>query len=339
MPSTATKIFRNAVTDLFGIRSPIIAGGLQWLANADYVAAAGKAGIIGFITAASFPELDDLRAEIRKCRELCGDAPFGVNVSMLPKLVTGEKTVDVFKLIADEGVRFVETAGRNPEAYLPILKSAGVKILHKVPSVRFAVKAQDIGVDAVSIVGAECGGHPGLDMIGSFVQGAMAAEALHIPYLIGGGVGTGAQLVAALGMGASGVVVGTRFLVAEEIWAHDKYKEALIEATERDTALVMHSVRNTIRAMRNETTDAVAAMEAENPNIGIAELMPLVSGKIGRRAYETGDCSKDLLSMGQSVVFARDIKPLAAIVRQLEQEAKAALRHLDSQRVQISEFA
>ncbi|MBZ0217504.1 MAG: nitronate monooxygenase, partial [Fimbriimonadaceae bacterium] len=217
--------------------------------------------------------------------------------------------------------------------------SAGIKVLHKVPRVRFAVKAQEIGVDAVSIVGAECGGHPGLDMIGSFVQGAMAAEHLQIPYLIGGGVGTGAQLVAALSLGASGVVVGTRFLVAEEIWAHEKYKQALIDANERDTALVMHSVRNTIRAMRNNTTDAVAAIEAERPDVSIQDLMPLVSGKIGRRAYETGDWSKGLLSMGQSVVFAKEIRPLAEIVQQFEQEAEAALRRLDQQRLRQPEPA
>ncbi len=322
-------LISNAITDLFGIRIPIIAGGLQWLANAEYVAAAGKAGIIGFITAASFPEIDDLRAEIRKCRDLCGDAPFGVNVSMLPKLVTGEKTAEVFNLIAEEGVRFVETAGRNPEAYLPIMREAGVKIIHKVPSVRYAVKAQEIGVDAVSIVGAECGGHPGLDMIGTFVQGAMAADQLQIPYLIGGGVGTGSQLVAALSMGASGVIVGTRFLVAEELWAHDKYKQALIDANERDSTLIMHSVRNTVRAMRNETTEAVEKIEAEQSDVKIEQLLPYVSGKIGRRAYETGDWSQGVLSMGQSVVFAKEIQPLAEIVRQFEREAGDALNNLD----------
>src|ERR1700758_2354402 len=234
--------FRNAITELFGTRLPIVAGGLMWLADTDYVAAASRAGIIGFITAASFPEPQALRAEIRRCRELCEGGPFGVNVSMLPKLVPGEKTREVFELIVDEGVKFVETSGRSPEEFLPLLKEAGVKVLHKVPAVRFAVKAASIGVDAVAMVGAECGGHPGLDMVGSFVNAAWAESQLDIPYLIGGGVGRGSQLAAALAMGASGVVVGTRFVVAEEIWAHADYKRRLVEAGPTDTDLCMQSV-------------------------------------------------------------------------------------------------
>lgn len=324
--------FQTEITDLLGIRLPVVAGGLQWLANADYVAAAGRAGIIGFITAASFPEPDDLRKEIRRCRDLCGDAPFGVNVSMLPKLVPGEKTADVFRLIADEGVRFVETSGRNPEEFMPILKAAGIKVLHKVPAVRYAVKAQSVGVDAVSIVGAECGGHPGLDMIGSFVNAAMAERDLKIPFLIGGGIGQGSQIAAAVLMGASSVVIGTRFLVCEEIWAHRDYKAALVAASERDTALTLKSVRNTVRSLRNETTDIVERMEAEDPDAGIEALLPYVSGKIGRSAYETGDVARGLLSAGQALAFADRIEPLAEIVSRLEAEMAAAVTRLGQTR-------
>lgn len=328
----ATCPVSTPITDMFGIRMPIIAGGLMWLSNADYVAAAAKAGIIGFITAASFPEPDDLHAEIRKARALCGAAPFGVNVSMLPKLVPGEKTADVFRLIAEEGVRFVETSGRNPEEYMPILKGAGIKVLHKVPAVRYAVKAQSVGVDAVAIVGAECGGHPGLDMIGSFVNAAMAESELEIPYIIGGGVGAGSQIVAALAMGASGVVVGTRFLVAEEIWAHEGYKKALIAASERDTALTMQSVRNTVRSLKNETTDIVAKLEAENPEIGIQALLPYVAGRIGRKAYETGDVSRGILSAGHALAFTDRIEPLADIVARLEAQMAQAFARIDGLR-------
>ncbi len=211
---------------------------------------------------------------------------------------SGEKTRDVFELIVDEGVKFVETSGRNPEEFMPLLKQAGVKVLHKVPAVRFAVKAASVGVDAVAIVGAECGGHPGLDMVGSFVNAAWAESQLDIPYLIGGGIGRGSQLAAALAMGASGVVVGTRFAVAEEIWAHDDYKRRLVEAGPTDTDLCMQSVRNTVRTLRNETTEAVKALEARNPDVTIQDLMPMVAGKIGRNAYVTGDWSKGLLSAG-----------------------------------------
>ncbi|MBB5510336.1 NAD(P)H-dependent flavin oxidoreductase [Paraburkholderia atlantica] len=317
--------FSNAVTELFGTRLPIVAGGLMWLADADYVAAAARAGIIGFITAASFPEPQALRSEIRRCRELCEGGPFGVNVSMLPKLVPGEKTREVFELIVDEGVKFVETSGRNPEQFLPLLKDAGVKVLHKVPSVRFAVKAASVGVDAVAIVGAECGGHPGLDMVGSFVNAAWAESHLEIPYLIGGGIGRGSQLAAALAMGASGVVVGTRFVVAEEIWAHDDYKRRLVEAGPTDTDLCMTSVRNTVRTLRNETTAAVKEIEARNANVTIQDLMPMVSGKLGRDAYVTGDWKKGLLSAGQSLAFVDRIEPLAEIVQRFERDMRQAM--------------
>lgn len=320
--------FETEISRTFGIRVPIIAGGLMWLADADYVAAAAHAGIMSFVTAASFPDPEDLRAQIHKCRDLCEGRSFGVNVSMLPKLVQGERTKEVFQLIADEGVRFVETSGRNPEEYVPMLKDAGIVILHKVPGVRFAEKAQSVGVDMVSIVGAECGGHPGLDMIGTMVNGALAQQRLDIPYLIGGGIGTGSQLVAALAMGADGVVMGTRFLVAEEIKAHADYKQKLIDATERDTALTMASVRNTVRTLRNETTELVTRMEAENPDIRIEDLLPHVSGKIGRQAYETGDTSKGLLSAGHALGFLNHVAPIADIVRQLEQEAIAAYNRL-----------
>jgi nitronate monooxygenase len=322
--------FDTQICRTFGIRVPIVAGGLMWLADADYVAAAAHAGIISFITAATFPDPDELRTQIRTCRDLCEGRSFGVNVSMLPKLVQGEKTVEVFQLIIDEGVRFVETSGRNPEPYMTMLKDAGITVLHKVPSVRFAQKAQSVGVDMVSIVGAECGGHPGLEMIGTMVNGALAQQRLTIPYLIGGGIGTGSQLVAALAMGADGVVMGTRFLVAEEIKAHAGYKKALIDASERDTALTMSSVRNTIRTLRNETTDLVARMEADNPDITIEDLLPHVSGKIGRQAYETGDTSKGLLSAGHALGFLHTVAPMAEIVAQLEREVVEAQSRLAS---------
>lgn len=318
----------TAVTELFGIRLPIVAGGLMWLADARYVAAASRAGIIGFITAASFPQPQALRDEIRRCRDLCDGGPFGVNVSMLPKLVPGERVREVFELVIDEGVAFVETSGRNPEEFMPLLKGAGVKVLHKVPAVRHAAKAAAVGADAVAIVGAECGGHPGLDMVGTFVNAAWAELVLDIPYLVGGGVGRGSQLAAALAMGAAGVVVGTRFAVAEEVWAHPDYKRRLVEAQATDTELTMQSVRNTVRTLRNETTDAVKALEAANPALTIQELMPLVSGRIGREAYVTGDWRKGMLAAGQSLAFIDRIEPLAAIVDRFERDLHGALARL-----------
>ncbi|MBV2179836.1 MAG: nitronate monooxygenase [Castellaniella sp.] len=327
--------YRTDITRLYDIRLPIVAGGLMWLANAEYVAAASRAGIMGFITAATFPEERALRDEIRRCRDLCEGGPFGVNVSMLPKLVPGEKTQQVFEIIVDEGVRFVETSGRSPEAYLPLLKAAGVKVLHKVPAVRYAVKAQSLGVDAVAIVGAECGGHPGMDMVGTIVNAAWAEQSLHIPYLVGGGIGTGSQIVAALAMGASGVVMGTRFLVADEIWAHEEFKQRLITAQPTDTDLCMQSVKNTVRTLRNETTALVKAMETQNPQVTISDLMPLVSGQIGRNAYKTGDWSRGLLAAGHALAFVDRAEPLAVIVGRLATEMDRASQRLNQLQTQV----
>jgi NAD(P)H-dependent flavin oxidoreductase YrpB (nitropropane dioxygenase family) len=317
-------ILNTPLTEAFGLRLPVLAGGLMWLADADYVAACAHAGIMGFVTAASFPDPKDLKSEITKAKRLCGDKPFGVNVSMLPKLVPGEKTADIFKLIADEGVKAIETSGRNPEEYMEQLKAQGSFVIHKVPSVRFALKAQSIGVDMV----AECGGHPGLDLIGTMVNNALALERLQIPFLIGGGIGHGAQISAAISMGASGVVMGTRLLVAEELNAHRSYKQALVDATERDTALTMHTVRNTIRTLRNETTDVVAKLELENPEIGFEGLRAHVAGTVGREAYEKGDVSRGMLSAGHALGLTDNIEPMAEIILRLEAQAEAAASRL-----------
>jgi NAD(P)H-dependent flavin oxidoreductase YrpB (nitropropane dioxygenase family) len=321
-------LFTTRITQMFGTRLPVLAGGLQWLANADYVAAAVNAGIMGFITAASFPDNPALIAEIRKCRELTEGKPFGVNVSMLPKLASHERVDEIVDIIIAERVPFVETSGRSPVDLVPRLHDAGIKIVHKVPAIRYALSAQAAGVDAVTIVGYECGGHPGLELIGSFVQGALAARSLDIPYVIGGGIGCGEQLVAALAMGADGVLIGTRFLVAEEIWAHPDYKRRLIAAREGDTTLVMQSLRNTTRILKNNTAAAVAAIEARGEG-RLETLMPHVSGKVGRKAYETGDTSTGALSLGMAVAFADEVEPLAAIVDRLESEAAAALARLN----------
>lgn len=321
-PALATPLARD-----WGLRLPVVAGGLQWLANADYVAAAANAGVLPFLTAASFPDTGALRAEIRRARSLT-DRPFGLNVSMLPKLVPGERTEEVFGIAIDEGLRIVETSGRNPEPWLPMLKAAGVTVLHKVPSVRHAQSAERAGVDMVAIVGAECGGHPGMDLVGSMVNLGLVERRLTIPFLIGGGIGAGSQIVAALASGAVGVVIGTRFLVAEETPAHDGYKQALVAANERDTALTMASVRNTIRTLQNETTEAVAALERDNPDVTIEELMPLVSGRIGREAYRSGDTTRGMLSAGQALGLIDRVAPFAGIVAQLEAEALTALSRL-----------
>lgn len=319
------KLFNTRITELFGIRRPILAGGLQWLSDARYVAAAARAGILGFIPAASFGDDEALRREIRKCRDLCDGRPFGVNISMLPKSTSNDRVDAIVDVVAGEGVFAVETSGRSPAPYLPRLQGSGALVMHKVPAVKYALKAQDIGVDAVAIVGNECGGHPG-EAAGTFVQAALAAQHLRIPYVVGGGVGTGSHLVAALAMGADGVLAGTRFLVAEEIRSHPDYKQRLIAADETHTATILSSLRNTMRVLRNETV--VEVQNLELAGAGAEHLLPLVAGWIARESYLSGNSDRGALSVGQAVAFANRIEPLAAIIDRMENEAKEALARL-----------
>lgn len=209
-----------------------------------------------------------------------------------------------------------------------MLKNAGITVIHKVPAIKYALKAQEIGVDAVSIVGAECGGHPGEEMIGSFVNSILGLKRLNIPYFIGGGVGHGSQIVAALAMGASGVVIGTRFLVAEEIWAHNTYKQTLIDATESDTALIMSSIRNTVRALKNKTTDKVQEIEAGKNAVTLETLYPYINGQIGRETYQNGSVAHGVLSAGQALGVVEKVEPISSIISNLEAEIELSISRI-----------
>ncbi len=315
--------YKTRMTELLGIRHPILCGGLMYLADASYVAAVVNAGAMGFITAKTFPDPADFRAELKRCAELTGGKPFGVNLYYSPRPEANEVLRGHTEILLEEGVRVIETSGLPPREVLPILKAAGCTVIHKVSTVRHALSAQKLAVDALSVVGAECGGHPGVQLVGTMVQGLVAARKLHLPLAIGGGIGHRAQIVAALAFGADAVILGTRMTVAEEIWAHPAYKERLIDANETDTLLVLHSLRNTYRALDNETARAVAEVEAEGAT-DYARYRPLIAGALQKEAYETGDWNKGILSVGQSAAFADAVQPVAAIVDQLLAEAAEA---------------
>ncbi len=254
------KIFKTKVTELLDIQYPIIQGGLQWLSTAKLAAAVSNAGGLGIITARSFERKERLKEEIRNAKDLT-DKPFGVNVSMLPKPVSGEMTEEYFDAIIEEGVKVVETAGRNPEPYIPKLKEAGIKVIHKVPAVRYAQKAEKVGVDAVTIVGFECGGHPGMDDVTTMILIPKAVQVLKIPVIAAGGICDARGFMAALSLGADGVLMGTRFMLTRECWMHPRIKEKLLEATELDTMIIERSIRNPIRVIRNKA--AIKAQEME----------------------------------------------------------------------------
>ncbi len=304
--------FKTRITDLYGIRLPVIASGLMWLAEPVYVAAVARAGLIGFMTSASFPDTAALRAGIRRCRELSEGRPFGVNIMIRVSRDGTDRVTPLIDTVIDEGVKYVETAGNI--------------VLHKVPGVRYAKKAESLGVDAVTVVGAEAGGHPGIEPVGTMVAAAAAARAIRIPLIVAGGLGTGAQMVAALAMGADGVAMGTRFLVSEEIWAHRDYKERLVAAGETDTTLLLQSMRNTQRALKTEHVAMIQQLERDQSDT--QTLLPHIMGTLAHKAYDTGEFEKAMLSCGQGVVFADKIEPLATIVDRLETEARAAMDRL-----------
>jgi NADH:quinone reductase (non-electrogenic) len=319
--------FRTGMTDLLGIRHPILAGGLMWLADARYVAAVVNAGAMGFISARTFPDPDAFGAELQAARELTGGRPFGVNLYHSQRPAENLMLAGHARIMLDAGVRIVETSGLPPRDLLPLLREAGCTVIHKVASVRHAVSAEKLGVDALSVVGAECGGHPGLQLIGSMVQTPLAAAAVGLPLAVGGGIGHGSQIAAALAMGADAVVLGTRMLVAEEIWAHPAFKQRIVEAGENDTRLVLASLRNTYRALDNEAARAVAELEARGET-EFEAYRPWVTGLEQKAAYETGDWDRGILSVGQAAAFADRVEPAASIIARLMAEAEAAASRL-----------
>lgn len=323
-----TPMFETEITRLFGIRHPILCGGLMWLATAPYVAAVAKAGGLGFISAKTFPDPDAFRNEIRTCRDAADGNPFGVNLYVSAQAEANAFLEGHVRILLDEGVRIVETAGNAPGPILPILKKAGCKVIHKASILRHAERAVRDGADAVTIVGMECGGHPGMDFIGSMVQAPLVASALPVPVVVGGGIGTGRQLVGALAMGAAGVLMGTRMLVSQEIWADAAYKERVVAADERASRLVLQTMRNTYRIMDNESAQAIADLEAAGVT-DFEKYRPHVAGELQRKTYESGDTRYGLLSLGQAAVFADRVAPVADIFDDLLTDAKRAVARVD----------
>ncbi|MQX35034.1 NAD(P)H-dependent flavin oxidoreductase [Roseospira navarrensis] len=328
MARHTAPLFETAVTRLLGIRHPILCGGLMWLSTAPYVAAVGRAGGIGFLTARTFPDLGAFRAEIQACRDLAAGAPFGVNLHLSHRPEANALMPAYVRVLVEEGVRVVETSGLSPTALLPALREGGCTVLHKVAAIRHAERAARDGVDAVTVVGAECGGHPGPRPLGTMVQTPLlAARALPVPVLVGGGIGTGAQIVAALAMGAAGVVLGTRMLVAEELQTDPAIKRRMVEADAQASRLVLAGHPAAMRVLDNATARAVADLEATGET-DFAAYRPLVEGGLQKQAYQTGDADQGLLSMGPAVAFADRVEPVAAIYDRLLTEAAAALETL-----------
>ncbi len=314
---------KTRITELLGIEHPVIEGGMQWVGKAGLAAAVSEAGGLGMITALTQPTPGALAEEIATVRRIT-DKPFGVNLTLLPTLKPISYD-DYVQVMVDQGITIVETAGRSPEAFMPAFLDAGIKVIHKCTSVRHALKAEKLGCAAVSVDGFECAGHPGEDDIPALVLLPLAADALSIPIIASGGYGDGRGLAAALALGADAINMGTRFLATQEAAIHDNVKQALVDADERQTALILRTLNNTARIYKNKVADEVVALEQKG-GVTIEELAPLVSGKRGASVYETGDIDGGVWTAGMVAGLIHDIPTVKELVHRIVADAESLIR-------------
>ncbi|MGB1640504.1 MAG: NAD(P)H-dependent flavin oxidoreductase [Pseudohongiellaceae bacterium] len=314
---------RTRVTDMLGIRHPIIQGGMQWVGLAEMASAVSNAGGLGILTGLTQPSPEALLREIDRCREMT-DQPFAVNLTILPT-IKPVPYAEYAQAIVDSGIKIVETAGRNPEPFLPLFKSAGIKVIHKCTSIRHSLKAERIGCDAVSVDGFECAGHPGEDDVTNLILLPLAAKRLQIPFIASGGFGDGRGLAAALAMGADGINMGTRFMVTKEAPIHEDVKQAMVNANELDTALIYRSLSNTARVFRNSVAEQVLDIEARPGATKFEDIQPLVQGTKGKELFEQGDLDRGIWSAGMVVGLIDDIPSCEELVARIVADAEAII--------------
>jgi len=310
---------RTRFTETFGIEHPIVQGGMQWVGRAELVAAVANAGGLGFITALTQPTPDDLRREIEKARKLT-DKPFGVNLTILPA-INPPPYAEYRQAIIDSGVKIVETAGYKPQEHVDHFKEHGIKVIHKCTAVRHALSAERMGVDAISIDGLECAGHPGEDDIGGLILIPAAADKVKIPMIASGGFGDARGLVAAMALGADGINMGTRFMATVESPIHQKVKEQIVANDERQTNLIFRTMHNTARVAKNAVSDEVVAIERRG-GAKFEDVKELVAGVRGRVVYEAGDPDYGIWSAGQVQGLIHDIPTCAELIHRIVREAE-----------------
>ena len=315
---------KTAITELFGIQHPIIQGGMHYVGFAELAAAVSNAGGLGIITGLTQRTPELLAKEIARCRDMT-DKPFGVNLTFLPSF-TAPPYPEYIAAIKEGGVRIVETAGRSPQQYMPALKAAGIKVIHKCTSVRHSLKAEKIGCDAVSVDGFECGGHPGEDDIPNMILLPRAADELTIPFVASGGMADARSLVAALSMGAAGMNMGTRFVATKEAPVHDNVKQALVDATELDTVLVMRALRNTERVLKNKGVDELLEIEREKgASLKIEDIHEQVAG-VYPKVMVNGDMDAGAWSCGMVVGLINDVPTVKELIDRIMEDAEAIIR-------------
>ena len=313
---------KTQVTEMLGIKYPIIQGGMQWVGTAELASAVSNAGGLGILTALTQPTPDDLRREIERCRTMT-DKPFGVNLTILPS-INPPPYDEYMQAIFDSGIKIVETAGNNPKNFIGKFKDHGIKVVHKCTSVRHAVSAERHGVDMISIDGFECAGHPGEDDVPNLILIPAAARAVKIPLIASGGIGDGRAMAAAMALGAQGINMGTRFMCTVEAPIHADVKAALLKATERDTNLIFRTMHNTSRVLKNAVSDEVVAMEKAGAKF--EEVRHLVAGARGKVAIRSGDVNGGIVSAGMVVGLIDDIPTCKDLIERIVRDCRESLR-------------
>jgi len=314
---------KTRITEMLGIRYPIVQGGMQWVGTAEMASAVSNAGGLGMLTALTQPTPDALGEEIDRCRSMT-DQPFGVNITILPSVNPPPYAQYIEQIIA-KGISVVETAGNSPKEFTRALKAAGVHIIHKCTSIRHALSAERNGVDVVSIDGFECAGHTGEDDVGGLVLIPLAAKALKIPVIASGGIADGRGLAAALALGAEGVNMGTRFCATQEAPIHATIKQALVKASECDTNLIFRTLHNTGRVLKNSVSDEVVQKEGRPGGCEFKDIQALVSGLRGRATLCSGDVEAGLVWAGQVVGMISDIPTCADLMERMVRECREVL--------------
>lgn len=312
-------MLRTRITELLGIEHPVVQGGMMWVGRAELAAAVSNAGGLGILTALTQPTPDDLRREIDRCRTMT-DKPFGVNLTSLPS-ASPPPYHEYRRAIIDSGITIVETAGSKPQEHIDDFKAHGITVVHKCTAVRHAVTAERIGADAISIDGFECAGHPGEDDIPGLILIPAAAEQVTVPILASGGFADGRGLVAALALGADGINMGTRFCATAEAPIHADIKRYLVESDERATNLIMRRFRNTARVAKTAVSDRVVEL-CDRPETEFPDIWPLVTGRKGKVALETGDVQAGLVWAGQVQGLIHDIPTCEQLLHRIVEEAE-----------------
>lgn len=321
--STLEAPFHTQLTQMLGIRYPIVQGGMMWVGRAELASAVSNAGGLGILTGLTQPTPEALAKEIARCRTMT-DQPFGVNLTILPSASPPpyEAYLDA---IIDSGVKVLETAGNNPKEFIIKAKAAGITIVHKCTAVRHALSAERNGVDIISIDGFECAGHPGEDDVGGLVLIPAAVAALKIPVIASGGIANGRGLAAALALGAQGVNMGTRFMATKEAPIHQNIKDMIVAKSERETNLIFRTLRNTGRVLKNPISDEVVAMERRPGGVEFKEIHHLVAGARGRQALETGDIEGGVIWGSQAAGLINDVPSCQDLLQRMARECRESL--------------